>query len=61
MRESKSKWSHVMISWVPHTGKRGKGRPKTCWADEISKEFGNNWRRKAADRQTWKGLVEAHA
>ena len=37
-----------------------RSRPKMRWADKISKKFGTSWKRKASDRQTWKGLVEVH-
>jgi len=61
MRDSNSKLNYIMWSWVPHTGKRNRGRPKTRWSEEIAKEFGPSWKRKAIDRQSWKGLVDAHA
>ena len=61
MRDTKLKWNYIMSSWVPHTGKRSRGHPRIRWSDEIFKEFGTSWRTKATDRQTWKGLVDAHA
>ena len=61
VRESRQKWNHKMTTWVPHMGKRKRGRPKTRWSDEIVKGFGASWMNRAKDRQTWKGLVGAYA
>ena len=61
MRESKLKWNYILSTWVPHIGKRGRGRPETWWSDKLSGEFGTSWERMAVDRQSWKGLVEAYA
>ena len=60
-REHKNKWKFTLTTWIPHRGKRKRGRPKTRWADELTTNFGTNWMRKATDRTNWKGLVKTYA
>ena len=50
-----------MTFWVPHRGRRGRGRPSMRWVDEIKTLFGPSWVRKAKDKVIWKGLVKAYA
>jgi len=61
IREPREKWNNVMTTWVPHRGKRLRGRPLKRWSDEIVTNFGTNWTNKAKYRQNWKGLVSTHA
>lgn len=50
-----------MTTYVPYTGKCGRGLSKTRWSDEITKQFGRSWMRAAKDRLNWKSLVNARA
>ena len=59
-RDQEDKWSKILTTWVPHKGRRGRGRPTTRWGDELKKTFGPNWCNKAKNRKTWKTLVAAH-
>ena len=36
-RDSSNKWSNIMTSWVPHLGRRGRGRPNKRWIEELRK------------------------
>ena len=58
IRDSSKKWSHIMTKWVPHIGKRSRGRPVTRWSDELIKTVGKQWTTKAKMRQNWKGLID---
>ena len=60
-REDNQKWNKVLTSWVPHQGKRRRGRPKTRWSDELRRELGKSWERKTKNRQDWKSLVHTYA
>jgi len=47
MREWDQKWNKTLTLWIPHTGRRGRGRPRTRWSDEITRELGTTWMVKA--------------
>ena len=61
IRESDQKWNKTLTLWIPHTGKRNRGRPRTRWSDEINRELGTTWKVQAKNRQAWKSLVSAYA
>ena len=61
IRNQTPKWSRTLTTWVPHMGKRHRGRPLTRWEDEIKTHFGVSWVHKTKDRANWRGLVEANA
>ncbi len=54
VREEIGKWHVKTTFWTPHNFKRGKGRPALCWSDEINKNLGMDWIRKARNRDKWK-------
>ena len=61
MRECDQKWNKTLTLWIPHTGKRGRGRPRTRWSDELIRELGTTWKVQAKNRQEWKSLVSTYA
>ena len=61
LRENDQKWNKILTTWVPHTGRRGRGRPRTRWSDEIKREVGVTWMTKAKHRPEWKSLVSTYA
>ena len=56
-RDLKNKWNVILTSWVPHWGKRSRGRPRRRWVDEVVATAGSDWRVKAKDRIKWKGPI----
>ena len=61
IRDQTTKWGRTLTTWVPHMGKRHRGRPITRWEDEMRRFFGNTWKHEANDRADWRGLVEVNA
>ena len=59
-RHSDSRWSHVILDWVPHEGFRRVGSPEKRWIDDIatycSKHLGDSWFLLAQDVKTWETL-----
>src|SRR5215469_3771925 len=53
-RDAALKWSVTITEWTPLDDKRGRGRPKVRWEDEIRRAEGVLWRRAARDRSLWK-------
>ena len=53
-------WTKRCTQWQPRTGKRSRGRPSRRWQDDIAKEEGTTWNRKATDRRQWKKLMEGY-
>ena len=63
--EAKGKWAgHVArmknhesakktTEWTPWDRKRGKGRPKRRWRDEIEQKAGSTWTQSAKNRDEW--------
>src|SRR5579863_9379770 len=49
------KWTTHVLHWVP-AGKRGRGRPRPRWEDEIRKAVGENWKTIARDKEAWSNL-----
>jgi len=46
VRENEPKWNSLLNFWIPHDRKR-RGRPTTCWVDELSKTFRATWQSEA--------------
>ena len=51
------KWTLDVLNWTPE-GKRGRGRPRPRWEDEIKKMAGENWKKIAKDKKAWSNLGE---
>jgi hypothetical protein len=51
------KWTTDVLNWIP-VGKRGRGRPRPRWEDEILKMAGENWKTIAMDKKAWSNLGE---
>ena len=60
MRENRNKWNKILTNWLPHWGKRGRGRPSTRWSDELRMVAGTDWYGKANNRENWKDLVKTY-
>ena len=60
VRLTDNRWTKLTTEWRPRTGKRNTGRPKTRWSDDIKKEAGPLWTRKAEDRDEWRRIGEAY-
>lgn len=58
-RLTDGRWTLRVTSWKGPRGKRGNGRPRTRWADEINKITGPNWMQIAQNRAKWASLEEA--
>ena len=50
IRDQVPKWSRTLTIWVPHMGKRQRGRPITRCEDELRTYFGKSWKHEAKDR-----------
>ena len=50
IRDQVPKWSRTLITWVPHMGKRQRGRPVIRWEDELKAYFGKSRKYDAKDR-----------
>ena len=48
-----NRWTSRLTDWIPLDRKRPLGRPKTRWADPMVKMFGQQWKRRAQDRNEW--------
>ena len=58
-----------MLDWVPDHGKRERGRPRKSWRKVVEEDFNSltgsvatthtNMKALAADRKTWKGLLDS--
>jgi len=50
-----------IYKWKPHAT-RPKGRPRLRWdhdvRDDLRKMGVNNWKQKAQERKTWRGIIE---
>ena len=52
-RLSDDRWTSRITTWTPYDQKRPLGRPKTRWADPMTKKYGETWMRRAKDRSEW--------
>ena len=58
-RRDDNRWTKRTMDWQPRTGKRGRGRQKRRWRDDITTLMGPTWTRQAQDRRVWKHHEEA--
>ncbi|KAI5732128.1 hypothetical protein M8J77_021962 [Diaphorina citri] len=58
LRRTDGRWTTSILSWIPTNKKRGRGRPRLRWQDDIKKIAGNDWKKTAEDRFVWKNLEE---
>ena len=59
-RMKNNRWTKRCTEWQPRRGKRSRGRPSRRWQDDITREEGTTWNRKATDRRKWKTLIEGY-
>uniref|UniRef100_A0A914UM23 Endonuclease-reverse transcriptase n=1 Tax=Plectus sambesii TaxID=2011161 RepID=A0A914UM23_9BILA len=52
------RWARRVTEWQPRIGKRGRGRPKKRWRDEIVKVAGIRWMAIAKKESCWRQLKE---
>ena len=55
-----TRWTKKIIEWQPRQGRRGVGRPRARWMDDIRRLAGSTWSRDAQDREEWKTREEAY-
>ncbi len=60
-REVGQKWNQKILNWRPYESMRNRGRFALRWSDELKKESGSQWQRRAQDRRRWKTSVETYA
>ena len=60
MRKDDNRWTKRMTEWQPRCGKRGRGRQKLMWRDDITSYAGTTWTRLAQDRKQWKNHEEGY-
>ena len=60
MRRDDNRWTKRMTEWQPRCGKRGRGRQKLRWRDDITSYAGTTWTRLAQDRKQWKNHEEGY-
>ncbi|CAF4951997.1 unnamed protein product [Pieris macdunnoughi] len=58
-RYTDNRWTLKTTVWKGPRGRRRRGRPKKRWIEEIEAVEGNEWRKRAIDRVSWKKLEEA--
>ena len=59
-RMKDKRWTVEITDWRPMDGKRGRGRPRKRWRDEIDWYWGSvAWKEKAQNRAEWKLHAEA--
>ena len=51
MRGKVDRWEKRVTEWRPYKGKRGKGRPKMRWRDELERRVGILWYREVYDKR----------
>ncbi len=52
-----NRWTRAVAEWYPRDRKRPLGRPPRRWQDELERELGKTWARKARSRSEWKCVV----
>jgi hypothetical protein len=50
------RWAKLVTEWRPWMGKRGRGRPRRRWRDDIVQVAGVNWLAAASDKPRWRRL-----
>ena len=53
-----NRWTKRCTEGQPRRGKRSRRRPSRRWKDDITRNEGTTWIRKATDRGQWKTLME---
>ncbi|KAJ8715750.1 hypothetical protein PYW07_010232 [Mythimna separata] len=54
------RWASKTQGWCPETARRGRGRPRRRWRDDLD-VFLENWQEVAQSRERWKEWREAFA
>eukprot|EP00795_Rhopilema_esculentum_P010354 gene10354-biopygen12941 len=55
-RMKNHEWAKKTTEWTPWDRKRGKGRPKRRWRDEIEQKAGSTWTQSAQNRDEWRKM-----
>ena len=53
-----NRWTVRATEWQVRNKRRSNGRPKQRWRDDLTKNLGATWSRKAKDRRGWRKLME---
>lgn len=59
-RVTDGRWSERVLHWQVRDTRRGRGRPRRRWVDDIVQLAGRTWTRLAADRDHWRRMEEAY-
>lgn len=59
-RQEEERWTKQVVLWRPRLHKRGVGRPKRRWVDDIREKAGKRWYQLAQDRSEWRKRGEAY-
>lgn len=59
-RMHRERWANVATKWHPRGGRRGRGRPRIRWSDDL-RTFNRKWSEKANNRDLWKNMGETFA
>ena len=64
-RRIDDRWSTKLLTFVPESGRRGRGRPLGRWEDSINQFFQHgcalqtgDWKELVSGRQVWAQLVD---
>lgn len=52
IRMKDNRWMKRLLEWRAHTDKHSKGRPPTCWNDNLRRTLGN-WIQTTQNRLEW--------
>lgn len=58
-RRDDNRWAKKIENWIP-SGRRGLGRPKVRWKDDIEEHASFLWRRKSQRREAWRNLGKSY-
>ena len=61
VRGKVQRWARKAMEWIPYNGRRGRGRPRVRWEDEIKNRVGVAWERMVWNRAIWRKIGEAYA
>jgi len=53
-RLTDNRWTIRATEWAPRQWRRSRGRPRTRWRDDLTRQLGSTWPRLARDRVRWR-------